>query len=773
MADVPIQGIEFEVKGNAEEAASGLNKLANTLKNLKSAIRDTSGLSSLSKTLNNVSNAAGRFVKSGIHKMLENAIAPAKNFANGISNLTRSFKRILFYRVIRTLIKEIGDAFKTGVNNIYQWSKALGGDFATRMDNATSLMTYFKNSIGAAVAPLLNTLVPALETVVNAVVNVINALNQLFAILGGASSWTRAIKTQEEFAEATGGAAKELKNFTLGFDELNVINDSYGGGGGGLSNIADMFEEVAIEKNKWTDFAKQLRDRINASDWYGAGSLLADKFNTIIDRFNSIEWGRKLGEKIQAGISAALGFMRTFSFEDIGQKVADGLTGVLEKINFKDIGALFVRKTTAITDFLLGFIENVNWKIVGKSIGDFFIGAFNEGAAWLKEKDWEDIGKKLYQGAKALWNGIDFDELARSFFNFLGSALSAAVNLISGVISGIIDDIKGYFRKYIKDENEDGKFGGGEIIGGLLAGIKDAILNIDKWIDKNVIQPIVNSFLYGFGIGGNKSSKSKLWGYAIGEGLKRGLVASNPVLTFINIVADIINTVKELFGIHSPSTVFTEIGENVTKGLLNGILKPLTDIYNWIKTNITDPFINGVKTLLGISGKGESTEFQSIGKSIIDGLLSGLKNAWSSITSWISDSVSTIKNAFNFSISTPTVRGTMISAIGNSNYAWNFASGGIVEAGQLFVAREAGPELVGTIGNRTAVANNDQIVSSVASGVAEANAEQNRLLEEQNALLRAILAKTGVSIDGKTIKTAYDKATRDAGAGIMAGGVFA
>lgn len=37
--------------------------------------------------------------------------------------------------------------------------------------------------------------------------------------------------------------------------------------------------------------------------------------------------------------------------------------------------------------------------------------------------------------------------------------------------------------------------------------------------------------------------------------------------------------------------------------------------------------------------------------------------------------------------------------------------------GELFVAREAGPELVGSIGNRTAVANNDQIVEAVSKGV--------------------------------------------------------
>lgn len=49
-----------------------------------------------------------------------------------------------------------------------------------------------------------------------------------------------------------------------------------------------------------------------------------------------------------------------------------------------------------------------------------------------------------------------------------------------------------------------------------------------------------------------------------------------------------------------------------------------------------------------------------------------------------------------------------------------FASGGFPRQGSMFLASEAGPELVGTLGNRTAVVNNEQIVESVSEGVAEA-----------------------------------------------------
>lgn len=73
----------------------------------------------------------------------------------------------------------------------------------------------------------------------------------------------------------------------------------------------------------------------------------------------------------------------------------------------------------------------------------------------------------------------------------------------------------------------------------------------------------------------------------------------------------------------------------------------------------------------------------------------------------------------------------------------HYASGGTAdETGQLFVAREAGPELVGNLGGHTAVMNNDQIVASVSDGVARAVAS----------------VMTGISGD-KTIVLNYDGKT--------------
>ena len=102
-----------------------------------------------------------------------------------------------------------------------------------------------------------------------------------------------------------------------------------------------------------------------------------------------------------------------------------------------------------------------------------------------------------------------------------------------------------------------------------------------------------------------------------------------------------------------------------------------------------------------------------------------------------------------------------------------YASGGFPETGQMFIAREAGAELVGNIGRKTAVVNNEQIVASVSRGVAEANDESNSLLREQNSLLRALLEKeSGVYLDGKRLTNSMEKYQSQRGKPIVVGGAY-
>lgn len=73
-------------------------------------------------------------------------------------------------------------------------------------------------------------------------------------------------------------------------------------------------------------------------------------------------------------------------------------------------------------------------------------------------------------------------------------------------------------------------------------------------------------------------------------------------------------------------------------------------------------------------------------------------------------------------IENPTIKSNLNGAIKTIGkvQALPYAEGGYPIPGELFIAREKGPELVGTIGGKTAVANNDQIVDAVSAGVARA-----------------------------------------------------
>ena len=124
--------------------------------------------------------------------------------------------------------------------------------------------------------------------------------------------------------------------------------------------------------------------------------------------------------------------------------------------------------------------------------------------------------------------------------------------------------------------------------------------------------------------------------------------------------------------------------------------------------------MKGLKATTGVNG----TTPGSIGYTITIGVQLA-KSGWTSVKDWIGDLTTTLKIKLpHVSVSwVDTGKGEVEYPKFNVSY---YAQGGFPLDGQMFVAREAGPELVGTIGNRSAVVNNDQIVESVSRGVYQA-----------------------------------------------------
>lgn len=96
-----------------------------------------------------------------------------------------------------------------------------------------------------------------------------------------------------------------------------------------------------------------------------------------------------------------------------------------------------------------------------------------------------------------------------------------------------------------------------------------------------------------------------------------------------------------------------------------------------------------------------------------------------------------------------------------------FEDGGFPNEGQLFIAREAGAEMVGAMGRRTAVANNDQIVEGISAGVSVAN---DGVIAAIYALLNVVEEKNfSVNIGDNQIGESYDRYNRARGVRVNTG----
>lgn len=391
-------------------------------------------------------NKSSKFL-SAIGKAAGKSLEPLTSFAKGLGTIAARFKRILLYRAVRKVISEIGKAFKEGVKNVYAWSSATGGQLAASMNDATASMNYLKNSIGAAASPIINVLAPAIHVVTDAVVGLINVINQLLALLGGQTSWTRAIRNTNDYADAVsgaGGAAKEALRYLAPFDELNVLpKDSGGGGGGGsATDYSSMFEEVTEFTQGIADFAQAIRDAVAAGDWQGLGELLGNKVNEIVDMIDWSGIGTSIGQKINAFFTTKYWTLETINFQNIGARIAELLNSAISNIDFEVIGRTFVQSFTILPDMIIGFIETLDWATVGQSVGRLVSGGMAQAGKWLKEQDFHELGYAIYSGMDAAFKGVEWGNLLDSIIPFFSNINVSQYKFLDGMVDAIVDGIK-------------------------------------------------------------------------------------------------------------------------------------------------------------------------------------------------------------------------------------------------------------------------------------------------------------------------------------------
>ena len=286
-------------------------------------------------------------------KETEASVHSWKNFGKAIkttfptlSNLLKRFKSMIIMRSIRYLVRQIASGMSEGIQNVYQYSKAIGSSFAPAMDSAASALQQMKNSIGAAIAPAIQALIPIMQTVVNWFITAFNYINQFFALLNGQATWTRALPAtvgafdkQTKAAKSAGAAMKDL---LADWDELNIIQSQTGGGsGGGSAKAAEdylkMFEEVSRFDNKVKDVVSFLKDNLKDVLISAGGVALAMKGWKLGSAL--VKWLPVLGTIMEGiavgatvGVTVALTDMFGNAYIKSGSPawlIADALTGAI------------------------------------------------------------------------------------------------------------------------------------------------------------------------------------------------------------------------------------------------------------------------------------------------------------------------------------------------------------------------------------------------------------------------------------------------------------
>lgn len=596
----------------------------------------TSAVQTTANAVVNLASAAKKGVSAvyGLGSKLKSAFDSTtlgKNL-NGLNTklggILRSFARIAGYRAIRFFFSQLTKMLKEGINNLYLYSRALGGTFADSLDRLATSFQYLKNSLGAMVSPLINAIAPAVDYLIDKFVTLLNVVNQFFARLSGASVFTQAKKQATTYYEAAGlakKASKKMKEATLGIDELNIIkendNDSSGGGGGG--NPAEMFETVPIAEDI-KDFTDKLKGLFNAGDWKGLGNLLGNKFNELVD---SIDWdglGHKFGYYFDGAIKTLYYTIKAMDFRNLGKHIAEFLNAAMSEVDFTFLGRLSQIWKTKILDFVIGVFGELNWGLVGKSIGDFMRGVFDEWYDFFVKYDWGQMADAAYQGLKDFLLGIDFESLAKSVFKSLGAGFGAAVSFVGTFFADVWKDLSEYFSGKIEEC-------GGDIVEGLLTGIVDGIKGIGKWIKENIFDPFVEGFKATFGIHSPAETMLPL-GKAIVEGVWEGIKAA--IGGGIAIIKDWAGKVVEWFikGEDGKGIVehFKEIGGNIVGGFKDKV----GSTYNTVKTNVST-WASKVKDWFSNSSFGgvNGDTFSKFANNTIEGFKTKIGSAYTNVKS--------------------------------------------------------------------------------------------------------------------------------------------
>lgn len=517
--------------------------------------------------------------------------------------------------------------------------------------------------------------------------------------------------------------------------------------------------------------------------------LIADVINGIKE---AVKWFGKLIEKISK-----------FNPVSVGKNIIDGITkGIVGKKNVADDAVKVV--TDGIQEEAQTELGIHSPSKVFKGYGGYIVEGLANGISAAKDlavkaiqsvsNAVKTIGSQLADENYGLGNGSISLSVDAS-----GKSMMETANALKRTMRTTNDSFGGWFKKMKTDlgdfteginavtkAGKDISNGFKSSIDALTAasksilnthdGFVSAVSDIRSFVKKSVAE-IENEYQYNGFFGAA--------GLAIQKAFEGIYLVFTKVSTAVKNVSDTIDSVKNV--ITTFNNLKTKVGEVIDqvpllKQAYGGLKSFFSDLFSkdsGIGKIVSDGFdyilskgaavINWLKEKLGIGSAGASSAgsagsnvlgavgstaasggalsnlgaYGGIGAGVGLGLSGGIQWWKDMIGTW-GDSDKSAGTKVLESIKHTLWDLSPIGALVNlGKKIFGFADGGFPDAGQLFIAREAGAEMVGSLGGHTAVANNDQIVEGIREGVEAAMERQNQLLRRQNELLQALLEKEG------------------------------
>lgn len=575
---------------------------------------------------------------------------------------------------------------------------------------------------------------------------------------GGGGGGVGDMFTTENIDPKIAGLAKKIKEI-LKTDDWSEIGEMLG------KKLNDALAGIP-----WNGIKKQARH---------IASGIATLLNGFLDGTNWELVGSTIAEGLNTAIAFAQTFVHKFDFKQFGKSIGETFTGIFRTFDWSGLGDTLGTAVTGLFDTLNGIFYNTDWKALGKGIIDG-IGAFFKAIKWksigksisgalhslltfltgaVKEIDWKKTIEYIGTSIVDFFKGFDWKGLAGDIGEFLGTALKSAIDLAKAIGELIADGFNNA-KEYFQDKIEEC---GGNIPKGILKGITDALKNIGTWIKKNIFDPFVKGFKDAFGIhspakkmkpigkniflgvidGWKEKIKSFSFSKLAKEALKLIQTGFNGAKSVVNVAISLIKkgwtTLKKFVGeIGAKAFSLAKKGWTTVSKFVGEIGKKTFSLAKKGWTTVSK-FVGEIgKKGFGLKKDGWTTLNKYVGK--LDKVAVKLyKSGWKSINSFVGTTVkvgiqlikdgwSSFKNWLGIGNDNSSSKKRTAKKAGGGIYTggmWhNIAHYAVgtenAPAGQLFIAREAGPELVGTIAGHTSVMNNDQIVASVSDGVARA-----------------------------------------------------